>query len=234
MSRFATIASTSIGKKLLMAATGLGMVFWLLGHLAGNLKIFLGAREVNEYAAWLQDHAALLWFARISMLAFIGIHIRKGIQLALENRKARPQKYQVEATLKANFASRHMVLSGVILFLFLAMHLAHYTFRVLPVEYRNDSMGNPDVYAMVIAGFKDPGFCLVYVLGLGVVGMHLFHALVSAVQTLGIHHRGYNNMLRNGLKAFVVVFILGFWSIPLSVFLHFNNIVQLPIPAWNQ
>jgi len=168
MSRFARIASSSIGKKLLMAATGLGMVFWLLGHLAGNLKIFLGAREVNEYAAWLQDHAALLWFARISMLAFIGIHIRKGIQLALENRKARPKKYQVEATLKANFASRHMVLSGVILFLFLAMHLAHYTFRVLPVEYRNDSMGNPDVYAMVIAGFKDPGFCVVYVLGLGV------------------------------------------------------------------
>lgn len=233
MSRFSRIANTSIGKKLLMAVTGLGMVGWLLGHLAGNLKIFFGQREVNEYAAWLHNHPALLWSTRLAMLLFIATHIRKGIQLSMENRKARPSKYQVEATLRANFPSRHMAFSGVVLCLFLFMHLAHYTFHLLPVEYRNDPMGDPDVYAMVIAGFKDPAFCLVYVLGLGVAGMHLWHALVSALQTLGINHIAYNSLLRNGLKTLVVALVVGFWSIPLSVFLHFNNIVQLPVPAWN-
>lgn len=233
MSRFARIASTSIGKKLLMAVTGLGMTGWLVGHLTGNLKVFLGQKEVNEYALWLHDHPALLWPARIAMLVFILIHIRKGLQLRGENTKARPSKYQVETTLRAGFPSLHMAMSGIVLMLFIAMHLAHYTFHLLPGEYRNDAMGNPDVYSMMIAGFKDPLFSGTYVIALGFVGLHLWHALSSALQTLGINHSAYNSLLRNGLKGLVLVMLLGFWSIPITVFLHFNNIVQLPIPAWN-
>ncbi len=233
MSRFAKIASTSIGKKLLMAATGLGMAGWLAGHLTGNLKVFLGQKELNEYAMWLHEHPALLWPTRIAMLAFILLHIRKGLQLRSENNQARPSKYAVETSLRASFASRHMGLSGIVLFLFIAMHLAHYTFHLLPGEYRNDAMGNPDVYAMVIAGFKDPLFSAVYVIALGFVGMHLWHALASSLQTLGINHAAYNNLLRSGLRALVIVMVLAFWSMPVTVFLHFNNIVQLPIPAWN-
>lgn len=233
MSRFARIASSSIGKKLLMAATGLGMAGWLAGHLTGNLKVFLGRTEVNEYALWLHDHPALLWPTRVAMLVFVLLHIRKGLQLRSENSEARPSKYQVEATLCASFPSRHMALSGIVLVLFITMHLAHYTFHLLPGEYRNDAMGNPDVYAMVIAGFTSPGFSLVYIIALGFVGMHLWHALASSLQTLGINHPAYNNLLRNGLKALVVLIVLGFWSIPVTVFLHFNNILTLPIPAWN-
>ena len=174
MSRFARIASTSIGKKLLMAVTGLGMAAWLIAHLTGNLKVFLGQKEVNEYALWLHDHPALLWPARIAMLVFILIHIRKGLQLRGENTKARPSKYQVETTLRAGFPSLHMAMSGIVLVLFIAMHLAHYTFHLLPGEYRNDAMGNPDVYSMMIAGFKDPLFSGTYVIALGFVGLHLW------------------------------------------------------------
>mgnify|MGYP000855362536 FL=1 len=233
MSRFARIASTSIGKKLLMAVTGLGMAAWLIAHLTGNLKIFLGQKEMNEYALWLHDHPSLLWPTRLAMLAFVLLHIRKGLQLTSENRKARPSKYQVERTLRAGFPSLHMAMSGIVLVMFIAMHLAHYTFHILPGEYRNDAMGNPDVYAMMISGFKDPLFSGVYVIALGFAGLHLWHALSSALQTLGINHAAYNQLLRNGLKALVIVLVLGFWSMPISVFLHFNNIVQLPIPAWN-
>lgn len=234
MSRFARIASTSIGKKLLMAVTGLGMAGWLLGHLTGNLKVFFGQKEVNEYALWLHDHPGLLWPTRVAMLLFILTHIFKGLQLVSENRKARPSKYQVEATLRAGLPSRFMAVSGIVLVLFIAMHLAHYTFHLLPGEYRTDAMGNPDVYEMIIAGFKDPVFSAVYVIALGFVGLHLWHALASALQTLGINHKAYNQLLRNGLKALVVALVIGFWVIPISVFLHFNNIMQLPIPAWNQ
>jgi len=233
MSRFARISSTSIGKKLLMAVTGLGMAGWLVGHLTGNLKVFLGAQEVNEYAMWLHAHPALLWPTRLAMLAFVLIHIRKGLQLSSENSKARPSKYQVETTLRAGFPSLHMAMSGVVLVLFVAMHLAHYTFHLLPGEYHNDAMGNPDVYAMLIAGFKDPLFSGTYVIALGFAGLHLWHALSSALQTLGINHPAYNKLLRGGLKGLVIALVLGFWAIPISVFLHFNNIVQLPIPAWN-
>lgn len=220
MSRFSRIATNSIGKKLLMAATGLGMLVFVIGHLLGNLKMFFGPEEINSYAEFLHQHPGLIWPTRLGLIAFLLIHVVTGITLWLRNRAARPTGYYKEKTLRASLASRYMLTTGILLFGFITYHLLHFTFHTVNNENSlfTDSMGRHDVYTMVYSAFHNPLITFGYVLAMAMLGQHLWHGVTSLMQTLGLHHNAYNGPLRGGIKALVILLVLGFVAIPISIF----------------
>ena len=122
---------SSLGKKYVMAVTGVLLIGFVLGHMAGNLLIYFGPDALNSYAAALKAKPALLWAARIGLLVLFLLHLYLAFRLTLENYSARPQGYVVERTLRASFASRHMMLTGLVLLGFIVYHLAHFTFGVV-------------------------------------------------------------------------------------------------------
>ena len=223
MSRLSRIAKTSIGKKLFMAATGLAMFGFVIGHLLGNLKMFFGPEEINSYSELLHQHPGLIWPARAGLLLFLGIHVVTGVTLWLRNRAARPAGYRKEQTLRASLASRYMLTTGILLSAFIVLHLLHFTFHTIGSEYSNgyDSAGRHDVYIMVFQAFRNPLIAGGYVLAMVMLGQHLWHGATSMLQTAGLNHSAYNRPVRLGVKALVVLVVLGFIAIPVSIFCGF-------------
>jgi succinate dehydrogenase / fumarate reductase cytochrome b subunit len=123
--------TSSLGSKYLMAITGLALTGFVIAHMAGNLLIYAGPDALNSYAQNLKTHPSLLWTARLGLLAVFVVHLVVAIRLRLANRQARPVRYQYEQTLQASWASRHMMLTGLVLLTFIVYHLAHYTFGVV-------------------------------------------------------------------------------------------------------
>ena len=127
---------SSIGKKWIVALTGLVLVGYVIGHLIGNLQIFLPDKgQINSYGAFLHAHVILLWVVRIFLLACFGLHILTTIQLAIENRAARPERYAVTKRQQASWAGRTMVWSGLIVLCFVVFHLLHFTAQVVDPSY---------------------------------------------------------------------------------------------------
>src|SRR5579872_1154844 len=178
---------SSLGKKYLMAATGFVMVFFVLGHLAGNLQIFLGPEAINRYGNLLQTNTEILWPVRIFLLVCIVIHIWAGSRLTIENRAARPAAYTTWEPTVANYASRTMFMSGLIVLAFIIYHLLHFTVMVQAVNLTGkdfdarpaffDSEGRHDIYKMMIIGFRQPLVALFYAIGVGLLCLHLSHGI---------------------------------------------------------
>src|SRR5205085_9055291 len=126
---FPALYRSSIGRKMIVAITGAILMLFVIGHLLGNLQIFLGPRWINDYAQHLRDLGPLLWLVRIVLLVSVLLHIYFTIWLAIDNRRARPDNYVERQHIKATFASRHMVVSGLIVLVFIIYHLAHFTIR---------------------------------------------------------------------------------------------------------
>lgn len=122
---------SSLGKKYLIAVTGLLLIGFVIGHAVGNLLIFAGPDALNGYAQALKARPALLWSARLGLLFVFGLHLVYALRVSLENKAARPQRYVYEDTLEASFASRHMLLTGLVLLAFIVYHLAHFTLGVV-------------------------------------------------------------------------------------------------------
>ncbi len=192
--------STSIGAKVAMAVTGLLLILFLLGHLIGNCLILVGRDAFNSYAEKLQSMGPLLWVVRLGLLAVFGLHVLTGIRLVLANRAARPLPYAREATVVASHASRTMILSGLIVLVFLVIHLLHYTLGAIrPGDFAlteelvrgGTAVTRHDAYGMVLGGFSDDKIVALYVIGMALIGLHLSHGLQSLFQTLGLRHRGY-------------------------------------------
>lgn len=219
MGRLARLSRTSLGKKLWMSLSGLLLVLFLVGHMAGNLKILQGPDALNEYAAWLQGHP-LLWVFRAGLLGSFVLHVGLGIALARENRAARPQGYARIERQSAGVVERHMVLSGVLVLAFVIYHLLHLTVGAVdPVQAAAllDARGRPDVYARVVLGFANPWVSASYLLGLAVLGVHLQHAIRSVFQTLGASHESYQGIIHAVALVVPSLIFLGFASLPLLV-----------------
>src|SRR5947209_20239586 len=157
---------SSIGRKMIVAITGVALILFVIGHLLGNLQIFLGPDWINSYAQHLRDLGPLLWLTRIRLLCTVTIHIYATIQLAIENRRARPEAYIQREHVKASFASRHMVMSGLIVLGFIIYHLAHFTFRKTDRRFgllKLDPLNRYDVYSMMVYGFQNYLVCGFYV-----------------------------------------------------------------------
>lgn len=211
--------TSSLGKKFLMAITGAGLFLFVVGHLLGNLQIFLGPEAINRYGHFLQTTPEILWPARIGLLVFVAVHIWASISLTLENRAARGTRYEVKEVVDASLASRTMIWSGLIILAFVAFHLAHYTLMVVYPGFRDlrDANGWHDIYRMMIIGFSNSWVSGFYVLSIGLLCIHLGHGVGAMFQSLGLKNQTYTGpIVRFSIIAAAIIF-LGYISIPLAV-----------------
>lgn len=210
-----------VGRKIVMAVSGLMMVLFVAAHLLGNTSIFAGPDGINTYAMKLHELAPLVWSYRLIMVVLFSLHVFYGIQLTLENDKARPQGYAVKKSLSATFAGKNMIWTGSFIGVFLIYHLLHFTFQVTSPEIsagRNlDGLGRPDVFHMVVLSFHRSFIALVYVAAMIALGLHLIHGIQSFFQTLGLNNnRTLPVMVKSGTFAAVIIF-LGYAAIPLII-----------------
>lgn len=214
---------SSIGKKSIVALTGIALVLFVIGHLCGNLTIYFGPDLINAYAMHLRDLGPLLWVIRLALLSIVVLHIFFTMLLWAENQKARPQKYAVFAPMTTTVFARTMRLSGLIVLAFIIFHLAHFTLQIVDPEYRNlhtmlDGHEVHDVYKMVVMGFSNPVFVLIYVVGLFLLTLHLSHGIASLFQTLGITNKKLRPVLEAGGRTLAWILFVGYTSIPISIF----------------
>lgn len=215
---------SSLGKKTVVAITGLVLVGFVIGHLLGNLTFFFGPDAINTYALKLQALGPLLWVARIGLLVAVGLHIYFTMLLWKENHAATPQKYAVNAPMKRTVFARTMRMSGLIVLAFVVFHLAHFTlFLIHPSYAQLKTMLNGhevhDVYAMVVLGFQNPYVSGFYLLSLALLASHLSHGVASLFQTLGLTTQA----MRYRYEAFATILawalFVGYAAIPLSILL---------------
>ena len=219
MSWLIDFAKSSIGAKVVMGVTGAMLVGFVIMHMLGNLQVFLGQDALNAYAKSLHDLGGLLWVARLGLIGAVLLHIASGLRLASLNSAARPVAYANETTVQASFASRYMRMSGLVLLAFIAYHLAHFTLGLTHPDHKalTDSMGRPDVYSMLILGFKQPSVALSYVVAMVLLWFHLNHGASSLFKSLGLRHPKYNSMLDMVGPAVATLVVAGNIAMPLAV-----------------
>ena len=217
----AQLACSSVGKKILMAITGFVAFGYIIGHMLGNLQIFIGPDQINTYAKVLHTYPALLWVVRSALIVAFGGHIWLGAQLKLENLAARPTAYERRNTVKATLASRTMIWTGLTVFAFVVYHLLHFTATTINpgFEHLTDAQGRHDTYSMVILGFQSVPVAVMYFLAVGLVCYHLSHGIASMFQSMGWNNRDTEKRLRLISVAISTLVFLGYASVPLAVLL---------------
>ena len=203
---------STIGKKVVMAASGIILVGFVIGHLLGNLLVFRGPDAMNEYAALLKANAALLWGVRSVLLFAVVLHIVAAVQLTRLDRAARPVRYARQHHQAATIASRSMRWGGLSLALFIVYHLLHFTTGTL-----HPTFSHTNVYGNMIAAFSEWWIALIYVAAMVFLGLHLYHGVWSVGRTLGVAPRADESRKRRLATAVALVVWLGFTSIPLAI-----------------
>jgi succinate dehydrogenase / fumarate reductase cytochrome b subunit len=226
MKTLSAFTNSSIGKKWIVAITGLSLVGFVIVHMLGNLQILWphqGRQRLNSYAEHLHDLGPLLWLARIILIVFFFAHVYYTIKLARENRAARPQKYARPARIVASVPVMTMIISGLILLGFILFHLAHFTFPIVKPEYRTfyDAESRPDVYHMVVKGFHSWIISGFYILSMGILCMHISHGFSSVFQTFGVRNKMLAPILDKGSYVLGAILFLGNSLIPLAVVFRF-------------
>jgi succinate dehydrogenase / fumarate reductase cytochrome b subunit len=193
------LINSSVGLKSLMAVTGLLLVGFVILHMIGNLNAYRGADALNSYAQTLKNFGPLLWVARLGLLSIFIVHLAAAFRLTAIARKARPIAYAFQKPIVSTFASRTMMMSGLIILFFLLYHLAHFTFHWFD-DYGawTDAQGRQDVYRMFVTGFQNPLASLFYVVANVLLGLHLSHAIQSLFQTLGIKSNKFAPLIKCG------------------------------------
>jgi succinate dehydrogenase / fumarate reductase, cytochrome b subunit len=209
---------TTIGKKAVMAVTGAILFGFLVGHLIGNLQIFLPPEKINHYAAILKSLPALVWSARITLLLAVALHIWASFQLGLLQRAARPVSYVKKANLNSTYASRTMLWSGPIVLAFIIFHLLHLTFGTVHPGGPFDAL---NVYNNIVLGFQVWPVSVFYIVAMIMLCYHLYHGLWSMFQSLGFSHPRYTPWLQFFAKAVAIFIAAGNISIPVAVLAGF-------------
>jgi succinate dehydrogenase / fumarate reductase, cytochrome b subunit len=228
------IFSSSLGKKYIMAVSGLVMFLFVIGHLAGNLQFFLGPESINRYGHFLQTNLELIWPARIFLLLMIALHIWSAIKLSAENKAARPVAYGNWNPTVASYASRTMLMSGIIIFVFIIYHLLHYTLQVQQINFTGQSfvtLEDPekrhDIFRMMVLGFTNPWVSIFYIVGIGLLCLHLSHGVSAMFQSLGWKNKVYGPCLDSAARFISWLIFLGYVSIPISVLVfHYGKEVK--------
>jgi len=232
--------SSSLGKKYLMALTGIVLIGFVFVHMAGNLQVLLGQEKINAYAHALQSlPMPILWGSRLFLLVCVVIHAWTAIVLIRENRAARPQSNDVEVTKRAGLSSLKMGLSGTILLFFIVFHLLHFTVRTVYPEYNDmmTSVGAPegeevhDVYTMVLAGFQHTWVSVFYIVAMFLLCGHLSHGFSSVFQSLGIRSESWRVKIDLAARAYAWVIFLGFSIIPILVLGQTLDIISFFDPS---
>jgi succinate dehydrogenase / fumarate reductase cytochrome b subunit len=206
---------STIGRKALMAVTGLILFGFVFVHMLGNLQMFLHDHEaINRYGKFLREmlHGGGIWIARAVLLASVALHIWASWSLTRTNWKARPIAFKVVTPDASTYASRTMRWSGPIILLFVVYHLLHFT-----VGSVHPAFVEGDVYRNVIVGFSVWPVAAVYIVAMTALGLHLHHGAWSMLQTLGASHPRWDRSRNTAAKLFTVIVVLGFISVPLAV-----------------
>ncbi len=211
--RESVFLESTLGKKVVMAATGLALFGFVIGHMLGNLQIYLGPEKLNAYADFLHHNPGPLWAARIGLLICAVLHILTAMQLAQLKSRARPVAYVKQGTAGSSYASRTMVMSGPIILAFLIYHLLHFTFGSAHPDFRSD------VYHNVVAGFRQVPAAIAYIVAMALLGLHLNHGIWSMFQSVGVAHPRYTPLLRKLALVVSLGIVAGNVSIPVSVLL---------------
>ncbi|MGE5698622.1 MAG: succinate dehydrogenase cytochrome b subunit [Deltaproteobacteria bacterium] len=210
--------TSSVGRKVLMAGSGLFMLLFVIVHLLGNSSIFVGPDGINAYADKLHGLGPFVWAFRLFMLAMLGIHILFGILVTLDNWSANPDKYKVKKMLKATFAGETMIWTGALLLVFIVYHLLQFTVRITPdVVLGEDAKGRFDVFTMVTSSFSSTPIVAIYVAAMVTLFLHLSHGIQSIFQTIGWNNdKTLPTYTRLG-QLLAVVFLLGYSAIPVLI-----------------
>lgn len=205
-----------------MAVTGVILILFVIGHLLGNLQIFLGPEWINGYAEHLRELGFFLWIIRGLLLIVVLLHFYYTIRLAIENRRARPERYRRKDTVKATFASRSMVLSGLILVAFIIYHLLHFSVRTTDARFNTlplDPLNHYDVYSMMIIGFSHPLVSAFYIFSMFLLALHLSHGSSSFLQSLGLSNQKLAPRFAFLGRVFAWLLFIGYSAIPAAVLL---------------
>ena len=237
------IFQSSLGKKYIMAASGFVLFLFVVGHMAGNLQIFLGADTLNRYGHFLQTNPELIWPARLFLLLMIGLHIWSAVQLSIENKAARPVGYGEYRPVGSSYASRTMLMSGLIIAAFVIYHLLHYTVQLQAINLTgkdfltlHDEKGRHDVYAMMVLGFQQPLVSGFYVVAMALLCLHLSHGVYAMFQSLGIKVGCCPGLPKGLAKWGAILIFAGYASIPVAVLAgwggnYLNKKPTVPITA---
>lgn len=237
MGRFRTFYASTLGKKAVAAVTGAILFLFLLGHMTGNLKTFMGLTDdgiakLDVYAEFLRtmgeplfSYGQLLWIARIVLLAALILHVTAVVQLVAHNRRARPVAYVKHKRIESSWAAHWMMGSGLLLLAFIVFHILHFTTGT--VEFARFVHG--EVYANVYYAFQHWYVSLIYVVAMVILCYHLYHGVWSLFQTLGIDNPDRNRGLRAFAAVAAIGLLIGFCSVPVLV--HFGVVPPPTFPS---
>jgi succinate dehydrogenase / fumarate reductase cytochrome b subunit len=212
--RAAGFIGSTVGRKIVMAVTGLILFGFVLAHMLGNLQVYMGAEALNRYAVFLRTflHGGGIWLARGTLLVAVSLHIYSATTLTLEAWDARPVKYKRWQADESTYASRTMRWGGVILFLFILYHLLHLTFGAVHPDFVEG-----DVYHNFVAGFRSVPVSTFYIVANLALGLHLYHGVWSLCRTLGVSHPRYIRYARGAAALFAGLVTGGNLSFPIAV-----------------
>src|SRR5882672_7336870 len=215
---------SSLGKKYIMALTGCALFGFVIAHLAGNLQIFLGQENLNRYGHFLQTTPELIWPARIGLIVLTLLHIVAAVQLSAENKRARSIPYAQYEVVAASYASRTMLMSGLIIAAFVIYHLLHFTIQIPGINFTGqdfrileDAKKRHDIYQMMVLGFRQPLVSGFYILGMALLCLHLSHGVSSMFQSLGFKNKHYGRFIDPAARFVSALIFIGYVSIPVAV-----------------
>lgn len=219
MSWIAGFYRSAVGKKAVMAISGVFLFGWIFAHMVGNLKLYLGAEHFNEYAKWLRvmgapamPNSTLLWVMRAALVLAVWLHIQAATQLTLQSRRSRPVDYRRRDVVASTYAARTMRWGGVIILLFIIYHLLHLTFGTVHPDYVEN-----DPYHNVVRGFQVWWASVFYIIANLALGLHLYHGLWSMFNSLGLNASRFNAWRRYFATAFAMIVTLANVSFPIAV-----------------
>ena len=218
---------SSLGKKYIMGISGFMLVFFIFTHLMGNLQLFVGPYWINTYGQFLHERHEILWPARIVLLTMVVLHIWSAFKLRAENQAARPVGYAGNpAPFAASYASRTIMMSGIIIAAFVIFHLLHYALGVRAVNLTGinfntlqDSQGRPDLYLMLLLGFSRWPISVFYIIAMGLLCLHLSHGMRAMFQSVGWKWTfgGVSQLPDKIARWFALILFILYVSIPIAV-----------------
>ena len=209
----------TIGKKAVMAVTGVVLTGWIIGHVLGNVLIFRGPGAVNQYAALLKSNMALLWGLRVFMFVTLVLHVVAAVQLVRQQRAARPVGYTRQVPQESTFASRTIRWGGLLLALFLIYHILHLTTGTV-----HPAFNHTDVYSNMVLGLRVPWVAAIYLVAVAALGLHLYHGMWSVFQSLGFAGSAISPVRRRLATGIAIFVYIGFTAIPLAILLRFLDL----------
>lgn len=212
MSRVGAFWRSLVGKKIVMAVTGVILFLFVVGHLLGNLQIFDGPERLNAYSAFLKKLGEILWAIRAILLISLILHVIASIQVSVASLKARPVGYEDKKRIETSFAARTMIWSGPLIFFYVVYHLMMFTFLTTGPGY-----SETDVYRNEVLAFQVPAITAVYILAMLFLGLHLYHGAWSMLHTLGASSPRYRVLRRTVAPIVAILITAGYITIPVAV-----------------